>query len=303
MAALAGRYAVERELGRGGAALVFLARDLEHDRQVALKVIHPELASAISAKRFRREIVLATKLAHPHIVPVLNWGAAAGLLYYVMPYVEGESLRARLRREGPLSLEEALQITRDVASALGYAHRRGILHRDIKPENILLAGGRALVVDFGIAQAFRRDADVRLTEAGLAGGTPAYMSPEQASGSRRLDPRTDIYSLGCVLYEMLGGETPYTGPTPQAVMAKQCHEPVPHVRALREGLPEAVEQAVTRALAKAPAGRFATAEEFAAALTPGLLRVVRVPNRSLQRRMRVAVCRVTGAGRSRVRAA
>jgi TolB-like protein/tetratricopeptide (TPR) repeat protein len=270
-AALADRYVVERELGRGGMALVFLARDVRDQRRVALKVIYPELASVVGCKRFQREIALARKLEHPHIVPVQDSGAVAGLLYYVMPYVEGESLRARLRRDGPLPLDEALAITRDVARALGYAHRRGIIHRDIKPENILHAGGGALVTDFGIAAAVGADGQAaaeRLTDTGLALGTPAYMSPEQASGSRRLDSRADIYSLGCVLYEMLGGETPYTGPTPQAVIAKRLHEPVPQVRALREGLPAAVEQAVARALAKAPADRFATVEEFVAALAP-----------------------------------
>jgi len=271
-ATLAGRYAVERELGRGGRALVFLARDLEHDRLVALKVIRPELGSAVSAKRFLREISFASKLQHPCIVPVLDFGVADGLLYYVMPCIDGESLRARLRREGQLPLDQAVQITRDVACALGHAHRRGMVHHDIKPENILFSGGRALVADFGIARALGDYSGAlsreRPAEPGLAAGTPAYMSPEQASGSQRVDRRTDIYSLGCVLYEMLGAEPPYTGPTPQAVIAKLLLEPVPHVRALREGLPAAVEQALTRALAKARTGRFRTAEEFAAALAP-----------------------------------
>jgi tetratricopeptide (TPR) repeat protein/TolB-like protein len=274
-AALEGRYALERELGRGGTALVYLVRDLQHDRLVTLKVIRPELGSVVRAKRFRREIQLAAKLQHPNILPIFDSGHAGGLLYCVMPYVEGESLRVRLRREGPLPLDEALQITREVASALGYAHRRGIVHQGIKPANILLSGGRALVLDFGIARAVAGGPGTpsfeRLAETGLAVGSPAYMSPEQASGSRRVDRRTDIYSLGCVLYEMLGGESPYTGPTPQAVIAKRLHEPVPQVRALREGLPATVEQAVARALAKAPADRFATAEEFAAALAAEVL--------------------------------
>lgn len=281
-AALAGRFAVERELGRGGRALVFLARDLEHDRIVALKVIRPELGSAVSAKRFLREISFASKLQHPCIVPVLDSGVADGLLYYVMPCIDGESLRARLRREGQLPLDQAVQITRDVASALGHAHRRGMVHRDIKPENILFSGGRALVADFGIARELVEDSGAlsreRPAEAGLAGGTPAYMSPEQVSGSRRVDRRTDIYSLGCVLYEMLGAEPPYTGPTPQAVIAKLLREPVPHVRALREGLPAAVEQAVARALAKAPADRFTTAEEFVAALAAGTVSATTAPD-------------------------
>jgi tetratricopeptide (TPR) repeat protein len=272
--ALAERYAIERELGRGGMAVVFLALDRRHGRPVALKVIKPGLASMVGTERFHREIRIAAGLQHPHIVPVHDSGDADGALYYVMPYVEGESLRTRLQREGRLRLDHALAIACEVAAALGYAHDRGVLHRDIKPENILLSGGRALVLDFGIARPLGVSGGdsatyERLTETGLALGTPAYMSPEQSTASARLDQRTDVYSLGCVLYEMLTGETPYTGPSAQAIIAKRIMEPIPRVRTLRDSVPAAVEQAVTRALAKDPADRFETAAEFAAALAPG----------------------------------
>ena len=268
---LAGRYKIEGELGRGGMALVFRARDLRHDRLVALKIVRPELASVVGRERFLREIQLAAKLQHANIVPVHDSGEARGALYYVMPYVEGESLRARLDREGRLPIDDALAIARDVASALGYAHERGIVHRDIKPANILLSGGHALVADFGIARAFGAGADARLTETGLAIGTPAYMSPEQATGNPELDARTDVYALGCVLYEMLAGETPYTGPSAQAIFAKRFIESIPHVSTLRETVPWALERAVTRALATTPVDRFQSAAEFAAALTPEAL--------------------------------
>jgi len=265
-AALAGRYTLERELGRGGMATVYLARDLKHDRRVALKVLHPELASTLGPERFQREIKLAARLQHPHILPVLDSGEATGQLWYTMPFVEDESLRERLTRERQLPLDDALQITREVGDALGYAHSQGIIHRDIKPENILLSRGHALVADFGVARALQNAAGERLTETGMAVGTPAYMSPEQASAERELDPRSDIYSLGCVLYEMLAGEPPYTGPSAQAVIAKRFSEPIPHVRTVRESVPEAIEQAVNKALAKAPVDRYGSAAEFAAAL-------------------------------------
>jgi tetratricopeptide (TPR) repeat protein len=274
--ALAGRYAIEGELGRGGMALVFRARDLRHDRLVALKVVRPELASVVGRERFLREIQVAAKLQHANIVPVHDSGEADNTLYYVMPYVEGESLGARLRREGQLPIDDALEIARDVASALSYAHDRNIVHRDIKPENILLSGGRALVADFGIARAFGVGADARLTETGLAIGTPAYMSPEQATGSGELDARTDIYALGCVLYEMLAGEAPYTGPSAQAILAKRFIEPIPHVRTVRESVPPGLEQAITKALAKTPVDRFQTAAELTAALTPEALSAARI---------------------------
>ncbi len=254
-----------RELGRGGMATVYLAEDLKHHRSVAIKVLRPELAAAVGADRFLREIEIAAGLTHPHILPLHDSGEADGFLYYVMPYVAGESLRERLSREKQLPLEDALAITRDVADALSYAHGHDVVHRDIKPENILLEERHAVVSDFGIARAVEAAGQAALTETGMALGTPAYMSPEQASGATPLDGRTDIYSLGCVLYEILAGEPPYTGPTAQAVIAKRFNEPVPHLRTVRD-VPEGVEHAVTKALAKAPADRFATAAQFSNAL-------------------------------------
>jgi len=270
-AALADRYAIERELGRGGMATVYLARDLKHDRPVALKVLRPELAAVLGAERFLREIRLTAQLQHPHILTLIDSGEADGFLYYVMPYVEGESLRQRLERDGQLPLDEALGITGAIASALDFAHGHGVIHRDIKPENIMLHEGEPMVADFGIALAVRTAGRERLTETGLSLGTPAYMSPEQASAEPRLDGRSDQYSLACVLYEMLAGEPPYTGPTAQAIIAKRLTEPIPHLSTVRHVSP-AVEAAVTKALAKAPADRFATAGAFAAALTAGSTR-------------------------------
>ena len=267
-AALADRYALERELGRGGMATVYLARDLKHGRAVAIKVLNPEIAAALGPERFLREIEVAARLTHPHILPVHDSGEAAGFLFYVMPYIEGESLRDRLEREGPLPLEDALRITREVASALSYAHSHDVVHRDIKPENILLSGGEAVVADFGIARALTQAGGTRLTETGIHVGTPAYMSPEQASGGGPIDGRSDVYSLACVLYEMLVGEPPYTGPSAQVVIAKRFTDPVPSVRRLRETIPPAIDAAVTKALGKAPADRFVTAAQFAEALTP-----------------------------------
>ncbi len=265
-AALADRYAIERELGHGGMAVVFLAHDLKNNRQVAIKVLRPELAAALGAERFLREITIAAQLHHPHILPLYDSGEAAGFLYYVMPFVEGESLRDRLERETQLPLEDALQITREVADALSYAHSRDVVHRDIKPENILLESGHAIVADFGIARAITAAGGEKLTNTGLAIGTPSYMSPEQASGEHRLGAPSDIYSLGCVAYEMLAGEPPYTGPTAQAIMARRLSEPVPSLRVVRETVPAGVEQAIVRALAKVPADRFATAAQFSDAL-------------------------------------
>jgi len=264
-AILTGRYTIERELGRGGMATVYLARDLKHDRPVALKVLRPDLAAVLGGERFLREIRLTAQLQHPHILTLIDSGEADGFLYYVMPYVEGESLRQRLEREGQLPLDEALRITRAVASALDFAHGRGVIHRDIKPENIMLHQGEPMVADFGIALAVSTAGRERLTETGLSLGTPAYMSPEQASSEPRLDGRSDQYSLACVLYEMLAGEPPYTGPTAQAIIAKRFSEPAPHLRTVRD-VPEGVEQAVTKALAKVPAARFATAAQFGSAL-------------------------------------
>ncbi len=269
-AALAGRYAIEREVGRGGMAIVFLAEDLKHHRKVAIKVLHPELATAVGPDRFLREIDAVASLTHPHVLPLYDSGEANGLLFYIMPYVEGESLRQRLQRERQLSVEEAIRIAREVADALDHAHRNGLIHRDIKPANILLEEGHAVVADFGVARAVSHAAGEKMTATGLAVGTPAYMSPEQAAGDREIDARSDIYSLGCVLYEMLSGEAPYTGSTPQAVLAKKLVEPTPRLSEVRGLLPEGIEEALTRALAKAPADRFATAEQFARALsTPG----------------------------------
>jgi TolB-like protein/Flp pilus assembly protein TadD len=263
--ALAGRYAVERELGRGGMATVYLARDLRHDRPVALKVMHAELARSLGPDRFLREIRVTGRLDHPHILPVLDSGVAAGLLWYTMPYVHGESLRDRLRREVQLPVDVALELTRQVASAVDYAHRAGVIHRDLKPENILLSDDQARVADFGVAKAVAEEGEGNLTATGMAVGTPTYMSPEQAAGGQ-VDARSDIYALGCVLFEMLAGEPPFTGPTPQAVIAKRVVDPVPSIRRVREVVPAAVDQALTKALAKLPADRFSTAGEFARAL-------------------------------------
>jgi serine/threonine-protein kinase len=263
--ALGDRYRVERELGRGGMAIVLLAEDLKIPRKVALKVLQPDLALGIGPSRFLQEIAIAANLAHPHILPLHDSGEADGLLYYVMPYVEGESLRDRLRREGPLSVEDALRIARQVADALSYAHHHGVVHRDIKPENILLEAGHAVVSDFGIARAMTAAGADELAEARFVLGTPAYISPEQAAGGK-LDGRSDIYSLGCVLYEMLAGHAPFAGGTAQEVLARHALDPVPTVRAARSAVPEAVERAITKALAKQPADRFATATQFAQAL-------------------------------------
>jgi serine/threonine-protein kinase len=263
---LAGRYRLERELGQGGMATVYLARDLRHERAVALKVLRPELAQALGADRFLREIRTTAQLTHPHILPLHDSGEAAGFLYYVMPYVEGESLRDRLLREKQLPLDDALQLTREVADALSYAHAHGVVHRDIKPENILLESGHAVVADFGIAKAIAAAGSERLTETGLAIGTPAYMSPEQAAGESDLDGRSDLYSLGCVLYEMLAGEPPFTGPSAQAVVAKRLSTPAPRISILRDTVPAGIEATLNKALARTPADRWVTAADFAAAL-------------------------------------
>jgi len=263
-AALADRYVIERELGQGGMAVVYLAQDVKHDRKVALKVLRPDVASEIGAERFLREIKLAARLAHPHVLPLYDSGEADGALFYVMPNMEGRSLRERMDRERQLPLGDALQITREVASALDYAHRQGVVHRDVKPENILLHEGAAMVADFGIGKALSANGP-SITQTGIAVGTPAYMSPEQASGEADVDGRSDLYSLGCVLYEMLAGEQPFTGPTAQAVITKRFVAPIPQVSHTRE-VPDGVDQAVTRALARTPVDRFASAAEFVAAL-------------------------------------
>ncbi len=263
---LRGSYTIERELGRGGMATVYLAQDLRHDRPVALKVLRPELASSLGPERFQREIRLAARLQHPHILSVHDSGETAGQLWFTMPFVEGESLRDRLRRERQLPVEDALRIATEAARALDYAHQHGIVHRDIKPENILLTrDGSTLVADFGIARALAGDDD-HLTQTGLSVGTPAYMSPEQASGDKALDARTDVYSLGTVLYEMLAGEAPFTGPTAQAIIARRLTEPAPSVRKLRPSVPESVDEAIRRALAPLPADRFGSIAELGRAI-------------------------------------
>ncbi|MBT8396310.1 MAG: serine/threonine-protein kinase [Gemmatimonadetes bacterium] len=264
--ALADRYRIEREIGAGGMATVYLAQDLRHDRNVAIKVLRPELAAVIGAERFLAEIKVTANLQHPHILPLHDSGESDGFLFYVMPFIEGESLRDRLERETQLSIEDAFQITQEVAYGLSHAHSLGIVHRDIKPANILLSGGHALVADFGIARAVTEAGGARLTETGLSLGTPHYMSPEQASGEREIDARSDEYALGCVLFEMLVGEPPHTGPNAQAVIAKVLTEPVPSVRKTRELVHPQADAAIGKALAKLPADRFATVQQFAEAL-------------------------------------
>ena len=265
--ALIEHYAVQRELGRGGMATVFLAEDRKHHRPVAIKVLHSELAAALGSDRFLREIAIAARLQHPHILPLYDSGTVNRLLYYVMPYVEGESLRDRLEREKQLSVDEAVRITTEVASALAYAHSHGVVHRDIKPENILLEDGTAIVADFGIARAISVAGEERhLTQTGTVVGTPIYMSPEQATGSSEIDGRSDQYSLACVTYEMLVGAPPFSGPTAQAIMARHSLDMVSPPSIVRTTIPDAVEDAILRALAKTPADRFPTTALFAEAL-------------------------------------
>jgi TolB-like protein/Tfp pilus assembly protein PilF/tRNA A-37 threonylcarbamoyl transferase component Bud32 len=267
--ALASRYRIVRELGRGGMATVYLAEDLKHDRRVAVKVLRPELAASLGPERFLREIQIAATLAHPHILPLHDSGEANGFLFYVMPFVDGETLRDRLERDRQLPIEEALRIAREVADGLAYAHHHGVVHRDIKPENILFMGGHAVVADFGVATAIGAAAGPRLTEAGLTIGTRLYMSPEQATGQDEIDGRSDTYSLGCVLYEMLAGTPPFGGASVQTVLARKLTEPVPPLSSLREAVSPALEGAVRQALALVPADRFSTPVEFASAATQG----------------------------------
>jgi serine/threonine-protein kinase len=277
VAALERRYVLEREFGRGGVATVYLARDVKHDRPVALKVVNPELAPHLGVERFLREIEIVARLSHPHILPLYDSGAAGGFLFYVMPLVEGDSLRARLDREGRLTLQDAAAVVREVASALDYAHAQGVVHRDIKPENILLVAGHAVVADFGIARAVSDAAEGgpgRLTSVGVVLGTPAYMSPEQASGDPHLDGRSDVYSLACVAYEMLAGEPPFTGPTRRAAAMKRLTAPPPRLRAACPDAPLWVDRALVRAFAVLPAARTATAGELAAAMATPTLRSV-----------------------------
>ncbi len=264
--ALEDRYRIEREIGAGGMATVYLARDVKHDRLVALKVLRPDLAAVLGTERFLAEIRITARLDHPHILTLIDSGAADGFLYYVLPYVRGESLRQKLVREKQLGLEEALAIAEEVGIALDYAHRQGVVHRDIKPENILFQEGEAMLADFGIALAVREAGGNRLTETGISLGTPQYMSPEQATGDRQLDARSDVYSLGAVLYEMLAGEPPHTGPTVQAVIAKLLTERPTSLRLLRDTVPLEIERAVAKSLARVPADRFPSAGAFVAAL-------------------------------------
>ena len=271
---LAGSHEIERELGRGGMARVFLARELKHDRLVALKVLDPDLARAVGSERFLREIRLAARLQHPHILTVHDSGEVPGdghapsLLWFSMPYVEGETLRERMNREGQLPLKAAVAIARETADALAYAHAHGVIHRDIKPENLLLTGGHVLVADFGVARAMG-DEGQRLTSTGLAIGTPAYMSPEQATADR-VDHRTDIYSLGAVLYEMVAGEPPYPAPTPALALTRAITEPLRPLSSLRATVPVALDQVAATALASGPADRFESAAEMAGELEAAL---------------------------------
>ncbi|MEJ2203974.1 MAG: serine/threonine-protein kinase [Gemmatimonadota bacterium] len=269
--ALTGRYSIERELGSGGMAMVFLADDLRHRRKVALKVLKPELAAAVGSERFLQEVTTTASLQHPHVLPLFDSGEAGGFLFYVMPYVQGESLREKLDREGQLGVEEAVGLVCDVAEALDYAHRHGVIHRDVKPENILLQDGRPLVAAFGVALAVRAAAGERLTETGLAVGTPRYMSPEQITGDQEVTGRADIYALGTVLYELLAGEPPHSGGSAQSIVAKILAEEPRPLEEVRRSVTQHVAAATAKALEKVPADRFQTAADFAAALRGKLL--------------------------------
>src|SRR2546428_5426349 len=259
-------YDVADELASGGMGTVFRADDQKHHRTVAVKVLRPELAAGIGVERFLREIHTAAGLTHPHVLPLYDSGESGGLLYYVMPYVEGETLRGRLTRERQLAIDEAVRIASEVAAALAYAHSRGVVHRDIKPENVMFSADHAVVADFGIAWALTAASPERLTASGMVLGTPAYMSPEQATRTGQVDGRSDVYSLGCVLYEMLTGSTPFSGVTAQAVIARHSVDMPQSIRTVRPTVPDALERAVLKALAKVPADRFATVALFAEAL-------------------------------------
>jgi serine/threonine-protein kinase len=289
-AALADRYRIERELGAGGMATVYLAQDLKHDRKVALKVLKPELAAVIGADRFVVEIKTTASLQHPHILPLFDSGTADGFLFYVMPFIDGETLRSKLDRETQLGIDEAVKITIAVADALDYAHRHGVVHRDIKPENILLHDGRPMVADFGIALALSAAAGGRMTETGMSLGTPHYMSQEQATAEKEITARSDVYSLGSVLYEMLTGNPPHTGASAQQIIMKIVTEEAAPVTKLRKAVPTNVASAVAKSLEKLPADRFGSAAEFGAALAdPNFLSSsVRVAVASARNRMAAA---------------
>src|SRR5688572_20116871 len=291
-----GGYVLGEELGRGGAATVFLATDLKHDRSVALKLLSADASSALGGDRFKREIDVVAKLHHPHILPLHDSGEVDGLLYYVMPLVTGETLRDRIARRGPLPVAEVRQIMTDVAAALDYAHRHGVVHRDVKPANILLDEEHATVADFGIAHRALGDSAEQLTTAGMIIGTPTYMSPEQSTGSRDVDARTDIYALGCVAFEMLTGLPPFRGANVTAIVTQHLQAPVPSARALRTDLPSEVDDVLRRALAKDPAHRYASARDFGAALgealtSAGAGSVARgaAPHSGRQRRISIAI--------------
>ncbi len=261
-AGLEGRYTIERELGRGGMATVYLAIDVKHRRHVALKLMHPEIATVVGPERFLREIDIAAQLSNRYILPLLDSGQVDGLPFYVMPYVAGESLEDRLHRETQLPIDDALAIIRDIAAGLSYAHGQGLVHRDIKPGNILLDGDSAVLADFGIARAVDVVAGEELTDSGIVVGTTEYMSPEQGQGHGKVDSRSDIYSLACVLYEMIAGEPPFDGPTAQVIMARHQHEAPRSLTVTRSTVPASVECAIENALAKVPADRPKTAERF-----------------------------------------
>ncbi|MGH7472102.1 MAG: serine/threonine-protein kinase, partial [Longimicrobiales bacterium] len=281
--ALAGRYTIERELGSGATATVYLARDERHNRSVAIKVLNPEVGSVLGADRFLREIETVARLHHPHILPLFDSGSSDDLLWFVMPHVAGETLRQRLERERQLSIEDATTLACEIADALAYAHQNGVMHRDIKPENILLSSGHALVADFGLTRALHESEDEsRITRTGVSLGTPQYMSPEQAAGQRDIDGRSDIYALGCVLFEMLTGRAPFVGPTIQSIVAQHLTAPPPALQSLRSTVPHHLSDTLQRALAKTPADRFADAAKFAEALRSGAARgtVAKQPRRA-----------------------
>ena len=262
---LAGRYAIERELGRGGMAIVYLANDLRHDRTVAIKLLQPDITSALTAERFLREIRITARLQHPNILGLFDSGAEAGFCYYVMPFVEGETLRERLEREGRLGLPEAVAVATDLSAALSYAHSRGVVHRDIKPENVLFSAGKAMLADFGLARALT-EGQRTITVAGMSLGTPAYMSPEQAQGLEGIDHRSDIYALGCIVFEAVAGQPPFTGPGMGRIIQQHVQTPPPPVRQFRSDAPAALDLVLEKALAKDPAARFQTADEMLTAL-------------------------------------